>query len=135
MAEMSAVIGIVNIHAQTIFPATPQRTAESLFVAPTPTIAPVMVWVVLTGMPAMDAPIIEHAAAASALKPPMGCNLVIFVPIVFTIRQPPNIVPIAITAYQAKIIQVGIEKVGPKKPLLNSAMAMIPIVFCASLPP
>ncbi len=32
--------------------ATPQRTAESRWVAPTPTIAPVMVCVVLTGIPA-----------------------------------------------------------------------------------
>ena len=87
---------MVKIHAQIILPATPQRTAESLVVAPTPTIAPVIVWVVLTGIPAMDAPIIEQAAAASALNPPMGWSLVIFVPIVLTIRQPPNIVPKAI---------------------------------------
>ena len=39
MAEM----GMVKIHAQMMFPATPQRTAESLFVEPTPTIAPVIV--------------------------------------------------------------------------------------------
>ncbi len=67
-----AEIGMVKIQAQIIFPATPQRTAESLLVAPTPTIAPVIVWVVLTGIPAMEAPIIEQAAAVSALKPPMG---------------------------------------------------------------
>ncbi len=30
---------------------TPQRTADRRFVAPTPTMAPVIVWVVLTGMP------------------------------------------------------------------------------------
>ena len=39
MAEM----GMVKIHAQIMLPATPQRTAESLLVAPTPTIAPVIV--------------------------------------------------------------------------------------------
>ena len=92
-AEMAAETGIVKIHAQIIFPATPQRTAESLLVEPTPTIAPVIVWVVLTGIPATVAPMIEHAAAASALKPPIGRSLVILVPIVLTIRQPPNIVP------------------------------------------
>ena len=92
-AEMAAETGIVKSHAQIIFPATPQRTAESLLVAPTPIIAPVMVWVVLTGIPAKDAPIIEQAAAVSALKPPIGQSLVIFVPIVLTMRQPPNIVP------------------------------------------
>lgn len=94
---MRAEIGMVNIQAQIILPATPQRTAFIRFVAPTPTIAPVIVWVVLTGIPAIDAPIMEQAAAASALKPPMGRSLVIFVPIVFTMRQPPNIVPRAMT--------------------------------------
>ncbi len=42
-AEMTAEMGMVKSQAQTILPATPQRTAESLFVAPTPTMAPVMV--------------------------------------------------------------------------------------------
>ncbi len=45
---------MVNTHAQIILPATPQRTAESLLVEPTPTMAPVIVWVVLTGIPAID---------------------------------------------------------------------------------
>ena len=88
-----AEIGMVKIHAQIIFPATPQRTAESLLVAPTPTIAPVMVWVVLTGIPKTDAPIMAQAAPASALNPPIGRSFVILVPIVLTIRQPPNMVP------------------------------------------
>ena len=69
---MMAEAGIVKIHAQMILPATPQRTAESLFVAPTPTMAPVMVCVVLTGIPKTDAPMIAQAAPASALKPPIG---------------------------------------------------------------
>ena len=43
--------GMVIIHAQTMRLATPQRTADSRFTAPTPMIAPVIVWVVLTGMP------------------------------------------------------------------------------------
>ena len=60
---------MVSIQAQIIFPATPQRTAESLLVDPTPTIAPVMVWVVLTGIPATVAPIIEQAAAVMQLTP------------------------------------------------------------------
>ena len=48
---MSAAAGMVRIQAQTIRPATPQRTADSRRVEPTPTIAPVMVCVVDTGMP------------------------------------------------------------------------------------
>ena len=43
--------GMVSTQAQTIRVATPQRTAERRLVEPTPTIAPVMVWVVLTGIP------------------------------------------------------------------------------------
>jgi hypothetical protein len=38
-----AEAGMVKTHAQIMFPATPQRTADSLLVAPTPTIAPVIV--------------------------------------------------------------------------------------------
>jgi len=36
---------------------TPQRTAERRREAPTPTMAPVIVWVVLTGMPKWAVPI------------------------------------------------------------------------------
>jgi hypothetical protein len=50
-AATTAEAGIVSTQAQTIRLATPQRTAERRVVDPTPTIAPVMVCVVLTGMP------------------------------------------------------------------------------------
>src|SRR5262249_6248305 len=43
---MSAAAGIVRIHAQTIRPAMPQRTAERRVVAPTPTMALAIVSVV-----------------------------------------------------------------------------------------
>jgi len=71
-AAIKPEMGMVKIHAQMIVPATPQRTADSRLVAPTPIIAPVIVWVVLTGIPATDAPMIEIAAAVSAQKPPIG---------------------------------------------------------------
>ena len=64
--------------------------------APTPLIAPVMVWVVETGMPNADARKIAVAPPVSAQKPPYGRSLVIRCPIVFTIRHPPNSVPSAI---------------------------------------
>ena len=48
---MAAAAGIVSTHAHTIWPATPQRTADSRLIEPTPTIAPVIVCVVLTGTP------------------------------------------------------------------------------------
>ncbi len=63
---------MVKTQAHIIFPATPQRTALRRFVDPTPIMAPDIVWVVLTGIPATEAPIIEMAAAVSAQKPPMG---------------------------------------------------------------
>jgi hypothetical protein len=71
-AAINPDIGIVKTQAQMIFPAIPQRTAVNRFVAPTPIIAPVIVCVVLTGMPATEAPMMEMAAAVSAQKPPMG---------------------------------------------------------------
>ena len=43
----------------------------------------------------------------SAQKPPMGCSFVRLWPIVLTMRQPPNIVPSAIAAWQASTTQNG----------------------------
>src|SRR5215510_14622057 len=51
IAAISAEQGTVITQAQTTLLATPQRTAESRRVAPTPMIAPVIVCVVLTGIP------------------------------------------------------------------------------------
>src|SRR5919109_5316775 len=55
-AAMSPDAGMVTIHAQRIRPATPQRTADSRCSAPTPMIEPLIVCVVLTGMPATAVP-------------------------------------------------------------------------------
>src|SRR5262245_44473649 len=55
-AEITADAGIVRTHAHTTRPATPHRTARGPRVEPTPTIAPVIVWVVLTGIPSHVAP-------------------------------------------------------------------------------
>lgn len=51
-APRRALSGIVTIHAQRMFLATPHLTADSLLVAPTPIIELVMTCVVLTGIPA-----------------------------------------------------------------------------------
>ena len=48
-AAASAAIGIVSTQATTMLPATPQRTADSRFVAPTPRIDAVIVCVVEIG--------------------------------------------------------------------------------------
>lgn len=97
-AEINADSGMVSTHAQTIEFASPHRTEDNLLVAPTPMMAPVIVWVVLTGMPAIAVPSNVMAPAVSAQKPPTGLSLVIFWPIVFTILQPPDMVPSAIAA-------------------------------------
>ena len=86
----TADAGMVRIHAQTIRRAMPQRTAERRLVVPTPIIAPVIVCVVLTGIPARAVPNRVIAPAASAQKPPTGFSLVIFDPMVCTMRQPPK---------------------------------------------
>ena len=106
-AAIIADTGMVKIQAQTMRSVTPHLTAESLFTAPTPDIAPVMTWVVLTGMPRwVDKKMLE-AAALSAQKPSIGFSLVIFCPIVFTIRQPPVSVPIAMAAWALKTTHKG----------------------------
>ena len=81
-------------------------------------IAPVMVWVVETGMPARVATNRVMAPEVSAQKPPKGWSFVILVPIVFTIRQPPNIVPRAIAAWLIRMTQSGhLERLagGPRR--------------------
>src|SRR5438093_12737074 len=67
-----AAAGIVRIHAHTMRPATPHRTAERRCAAPTPEIAPVIVWVVLTGIPKCEAMNSVMAPLVSAQKPPNG---------------------------------------------------------------
>ena len=96
-APHAAESGIVSTHAQIIFPATPHLTAESRLTLPTPIIEPVIVCVVLTGIPNKAVRSNVVAPENSAANPPIGLSLVIFIPIVLTILQPPNIVPRPIT--------------------------------------
>ena len=106
---MIPAAGMVRTHAQTIRPATPHFTAEKRLAEPTPTIEPVMVCVVETGMPKYVAPKSVIAPAVSAQNPPTGCSLTIFVPIVLTIRHPPESVPRAIAAHAATSTQSGMS--------------------------
>ena len=66
---ISAEIGIVMIHAQTRLMVTPQRTADTRLVKPTPIIEPVMVCVVETGIPKRSVSNRVIAPAVSALTP------------------------------------------------------------------
>ena len=107
---MTADAGMVSTQAQTIWRATPQRTAESRRVAPTPMIAPVIVCVVLMPTPSCVAVKIATAAPVSAAKPPTGCSFVIFEPIVLMIRHPPVSVPKPIAPCAAMTTQNGTSK-------------------------
>ena len=68
--EAIAEAGMVKIQAQTMRAATPHLMPDSLVVAPTPTIDPVMVCVVDTGIPPWVARKRVNAPAVSAQKPP-----------------------------------------------------------------
>ena len=61
--------GKVSTQANSISPTVDQLTEENRLAAPTPIIAVVLVWVVLTGSPKTDEIIKQTAAAKSALKP------------------------------------------------------------------
>ena len=97
--------------------------------------APVMVWVVETGMPACDVKNSVAAAADSAATPPTGCRRVIFEPIVLTIRQPPVSVPRPIAMWAESTTHSGTSEPTGRCPLPMRTARMTPIVFWASLPP
>ena len=92
---ISALMGIVRIQANMMRRATPHLTVLAPIVVPTPIMDEQMTCVVLTGIPAMDAPRIVAAPAVSAANPCTGRSLVILYPMVLTIRQPPERVPSA----------------------------------------
>ena len=69
--------------------------------------APVMVWVVETGMPSQVAANSVSAPPVSAQKPCMGFSRVILEPIVCTMRQPPNNVPSASALWQVSTTHSG----------------------------
>ncbi|MNV87556.1 hypothetical protein D3C71_1816900 [compost metagenome] len=98
---------MVTTQAMTILPARPQRTAETRRAAPTPMMAPVIVWVVDTGMPSHVAPKSVSAPPVSAQNPCIGFSLVIFDPMVCTMRQPPNSVPSAMADWHEITTQNG----------------------------
>src|ERR1700677_4879363 len=93
---------MVSTQAQSKLMVTPQRTAESRRVAPAPMIDPVIVCVVLTGIPNLSDRNRVMAPAVSAATPSNGVTFVILVPIVLTIFQPPLIVPSAIAEKLAR---------------------------------
>lgn len=105
---------MVIIKAHTILPATPHFTARIPLSVPTPTIAPVIVCVVLIGTPMADAPNRTSEAAPSAQNPSTGRSFESLLPIVLTMRQPPDIVPRTIVAWQVSTIQSGMWNSVPR---------------------
>ena len=94
--------------ATMIFLATPQRTAEILWPAPTPMILEETTWVVETGPPNRAATKITVAEAVCAQKAWTDLRRYIFEPMVLMIRHPPLAVPKAMAAAQLTITQKGI---------------------------
>ena len=88
-----AEAGIVSTQAHMIFVASPQRTAFSRWMAPTPAMEPATTWVVEIGRPKRVAKSMDNAAAVSAQTPLRGRSRVNRDPIVCTMRQPPLSVP------------------------------------------
>jgi len=80
--------------------------------APTPMMAVAMVCVVLSGTPRADAIVIVPAAAVAAANPWCVLRLVSRMPNVRMIRQPPILVPSAITSAQSPMTHGGITNVG-----------------------
>ena len=82
---------MVSTQAMPMFLATPQRTADSRLVAPTPMIAEVIVCVVETGAWSTKAVVYStDAATDSATKPRAGSSSMIRRPSVRMMRQPPE---------------------------------------------
>ena len=95
-----------------MLPATPQRTAENRSLEPTPMIADEMTWVVDTGIPKWEAPMMIVAAVVSAAKPWTGSSFTTRWPIVLMIRQPPAAVPSEIAVAATRITQSGHGRFG-----------------------
>src|SRR5690606_36884122 len=93
----------------TMFLATPQRTALTRLVAPTPMIAEVITWVVEIGAWNTKAePNMIVAPVVSAANPCGGSSSVILPPRVRKIRQPPAQVPADSITAQAILTHTGI---------------------------
>src|SRR3954453_3190373 len=98
---------MVSSHAIAMLPATPQRTAETRLAAPAPMTPPEITCVVESGKPACEAARITPAPEPCATKPWAESILMIRVPIVRMMRQPPVYVPAAMAVAALTTTQVG----------------------------
>src|SRR5437763_6491231 len=106
-APIAPAAGRVSTQAVTMLPATPQRTADTRLAAPAPITPPEITCVVDSGKPTCDAARITAAPEPWALNPWAGSILMIRVPIVRMIRQPPEYVPAAIADAAVTTTHVG----------------------------
>src|SRR4051812_7638996 len=97
--------------------------------------APGVGWGVGTGTPSQVGMESGAPPPVSAQNPCIGVSLVMRSPMVRTMRQPPIKVPRAIAAWHDSTTQNGTEKCSPRWPCEYKSTAMMPMVFCASLPP
>src|SRR3954469_6908346 len=93
-----------------MLPATPHLTADSRRAAPAPMTPPEMTWVVESGYPKWDDARMTAAPAPCALNPCAVSILMIRLPSVRMIRQPPEYVPSAIAVAEDVTTQVGTWK-------------------------
>src|ERR1700744_6182025 len=145
---------MVRIHAHTMRSTMVQRIAFARLANPTPMIDADTLCVVDTGIPSAEAVMITVDEAVSAATPVMGCSFTILWPSVWMMRQPPAIVPAAMTSAQVALIHVAMPKPPPgsdstRRKLSHPgrlsiecadvpaarASAMMPIVFSASFKP
>ena len=114
----------------------PQRTAESRWVAPTPMMEPVMVWVVLTGMPPIAGADQHHRPRRLRAEAADGAQL--GQPHPHGLHDPPAARPWC--RARSRRGRRGSPRTarrtrGPDSRLEKSRIAMMPMVFCASLVP
>src|SRR5438094_8750843 len=109
---ISAEAGIVTIQASTMLAPTPQRTADSLRLAPTPITDPVITCVVLTGRPIRVAAWMTLAPINCADMPVAGSGLRLVQPTERQKRQARAQVPNAIGRADSPTTQSGTRSLG-----------------------
>ena len=134
IAPTAPAAGIVTIQAETIRPATLQRTSVFL-PTPDPRIDPVATWVVDREYPKWLDRRMADADAASAAMPWGDSISVSPLPMVRMTRQPPIQVPRLMARAQETITQLGALDPLASDPLATRARVITPIVFWASLVP
>src|SRR5207245_2708126 len=132
---MIADAGIVRSQAQTILLATPHLTADTPNVAPDPNTEPLTQWVVLTGIPNKEEPIITEAADVSTENPCTGSIFVSLNPTVLSSLHPPKRVPRVIRETTMKVaVTFRLEKRrAPSPALVTPAPTRPPIKACDEL--